>query len=701
MWTKRLAFLLLLWPLALQAQEVKPILGNPHVVRSGGGVTFVDQGRGDRRTIVDGGTVIYYRGTASDADVMVADLGGEGSDWWDGIMLAGWRMEGGENYTNTALADSAGDWAFATLNYPVAVNYDNRTYMGFNGYNDDPYVMYYDHDNDSVVGPFQVSDLGLDPDDDHGQPILFIDSSEYIHVIFGGHASPLRECVSSNPNDISSWENATVVVNPATYPQLIETSDGVMYLFYRRVSVTDWQWDFMKSSDDGQTWTDTTFLFGGYSYPIFSLGINDTINCVIVGDSTAGVDRKNIYYCKFDGTTWENIDKEELGLPITMGGADSILAYNSSNLYCPLAHMDVNSDNRPFIVFPRGRAINSDDDGYTLQVLKNVDNGWEVFAAGETYDDLFECYNNVIEYVDGDTLKIYTVNANGSLFAGDFQVKRSVNAAENWSELSVVTNAGFINNIRPVQNANNSLKVVFSDYGVGDNEFSNVIQGYGSGGLLGSDYTRNNPTVQDEYLDSFYLAVHPEVTFPSGKYGNAMYLEDDIDQDPNTYINDDDGLTFASGGVDSAFAISFWIKMSNTSTTQFILSKRYPASTAEYTIDVTSNTIRFYLLKQDATAYIGRTAPFSTTDTWVHFHANYDGSEASSGIDIFIDNVASDDADLEIGTYEGMANTASDIFVGSYKGDTYSVNTGYLDDLFFWNDTLSNNQRLKVMNGDF
>jgi len=68
--------------------------------------------------------------------------------------------------------------------------------------------------------------------DNHARPILTIDHQGYLHVVLGGHNSPVTWCQSTHPNDSSKWADPQPI-GEGTYPVLLCSHEDTLYLTLR------------------------------------------------------------------------------------------------------------------------------------------------------------------------------------------------------------------------------------------------------------------------------------------------------------------------------------------------------------------------------------------------------------------------------------------------------------------------------------
>jgi len=105
---------------------------------------------------------------------------------------------------DTAFINTLSD--FCVTFFGVAGHYFNgKTYLVFQSVsNDNPYIICYTHATNTWSTTVLIASNPLGPHDEHGEPTLLIDSTGYIHVMFGSHGTAIYYSKSTNPEDISS-----------------------------------------------------------------------------------------------------------------------------------------------------------------------------------------------------------------------------------------------------------------------------------------------------------------------------------------------------------------------------------------------------------------------------------------------------------------------------------------------------------------
>ncbi len=153
----------------------------------------------------------------------------------------------------------------------------NRTFIAYQGYLMDPYVMAYDHQTARWIGPQRVGGNTLGQNT-HGAPSLVIDAAGHLVVFYGGHLGALSHARSKRPGDIGTWvdlgpvrvgsEETTI---SATYPQAGLDAKGAIRLSYRRDGAVpsrgDWE-SVVSTPAAGAVfgWTEPEILIDGSVY---------------------------------------------------------------------------------------------------------------------------------------------------------------------------------------------------------------------------------------------------------------------------------------------------------------------------------------------------------------------------------------------------------------------------------------------------
>lgn len=91
--------------------------------------------------------------------------------------------------------------------------------------------------------------------DHHFAPVLWIDRTRHIHVLYHCHIylNESRHLVSRLPLDISGWQDAPCAAPSISYPAILNLPDGKLLLYYRALGHMGY-WTWQISGDGGFTW---------------------------------------------------------------------------------------------------------------------------------------------------------------------------------------------------------------------------------------------------------------------------------------------------------------------------------------------------------------------------------------------------------------------------------------------------------------
>jgi hypothetical protein len=279
----------------------------------------------------------------------------------------------------------------APIQHPAGEYYRGVTYVAYQGWLEDPYVVAYDHEEGQWLGPFKAGEsvLGKDPNtkiDNHGKPAMIIDDAGYIHLVFGGHGglpsygkNPLgnthfgrmKHVASKNPLDISSWEELDNIPPFGTYNQFVKMYNSDLYLFYRHGAHRS-NWVYQKSTDNGRSFDPpvsilktkrcTGILAQDAWYTWFLKGDADEIIAVynyhLCKDGAVhDGERHNGYYMVMDTKdhVWRNVKGEKLTVPVTKEHADKMtLVVDSGDLWTVRGTAALDSAGHPHVTFTIG-----------------------------------------------------------------------------------------------------------------------------------------------------------------------------------------------------------------------------------------------------------------------------------------------------------------------------------------------------------
>ncbi len=589
-------------------------------------------------------------------------------------------------------------------NLPSSIYREGVTYVAYAGYGSyKPNIMTYTHATGVWSDPVEVAASG---NDDHGSPAILIDDLGYIHMFFGCHATDLLYSKSDNPLDISAWTAQTPPSDDATYPNVLQLDNGTIYLFYR--TDTGANYVYRTSIDRGANWSAETVVFsnGGAHYGMY-LGYrkgngnkihafgHDTLNVV---DSSA-IYRYSEYYFYFDGTNWKNSTDGTLTLPLSLTDAEdmtSIRVYDSGDNITGFPVLDLDDDDNPSFIFVEGEEDLSVN--ITYKYAKKTGATWSIVEITNTNDIL---QRSILINKSATELEAYLTRGGSGTgapynYGGFIEKWESSDSGATWTKSTLVTNKSLWAFLQYVENAHVNLRFVFAEVSANLNGNPYLIGtevkicAYGDSGFLG----KLGATLYDSSQNKLRGTIPTSPTLIDGKYGKGYSFPGGT-----TYqylkVADNAKFTFGNAGTDVPFSISFWLKSDSTAGTQFIISKEN--AQYEWRVDIATNVIRLLLFKSDVSAFIYATAPHTDTTNWNFYCMTYDGSKNESGIKIYINTTESQTVQTHSGTYQGMSNTAMDVFIGNNKGSVYELN-GDLDEMRIWNKVLSLAEMTKIMN---
>jgi len=139
----------------------------------------------------------------------------------------------------------------------------------------------------------------------------------------------------------------------------------------------------------------------------------------------------------------------------------------------------------------------------------------------------------------------------------------------------------------------------------------------------------------------------------------------------NDYIAvpDASSLTFGFYNYDDAFSVAAWVKMDDAGDFVVLSKDNGSAESHEYAFSCISGQLQFTLVDALDWGIIGRRYTTSLTSyegQWIHVAATYSGNEAESGIDIYVNGAAVDDASTSSGDYVAMDDKAVDLHIGRH-----------------------------------
>jgi hypothetical protein len=99
--------------------------------------------------------------------------------------------------------------------------------------------------------------LGPANSDHHHGPVIWADTRDYLHVLYGCHSSPGTHLVSRKPASIGSslddWEVGPQIAPSISYPTFYRVTGNKELVYYRTKGHIS-SWTYRISDDRGKTW---------------------------------------------------------------------------------------------------------------------------------------------------------------------------------------------------------------------------------------------------------------------------------------------------------------------------------------------------------------------------------------------------------------------------------------------------------------
>jgi hypothetical protein len=402
------------------------------------------------------------------------------------VVALGMSLEGAHAFVTSGMPYGEGQ----PLGGSSAYYYNGRTYVTWQGPDLDPYVAYYDSATKTWTGPVRVGDNPL-TNDDHGPPVILVDNSGYIHVMYGSHGTALKYVKSTNPEDISAWAamlDPVSATRGATYINLVLDSSGNILLIYRsaKLGYGGAVEDIIKSTDGGATWSapqDMIDVYAGgvgIAYVLWGLQYEASSNKIHLawvrdyGTSTSS-QRKNLYYAYLNLTdnNMYSISGTNLGTTINQTEADAnCKVVDSGNTLTNLPIVRIDSTGKPYIIYIASTNPSSPW-GWKYNFTRWTGAAWSAPVTITTTDDYTNCNEFFVN--SSTNIEAYLVGSGNPGRGGDIE-KWSWDGS-TWSKVATIlreTDVGGTYGLNmPVRVANGGpLKIVFNQVNVGVNEYT-------------------------------------------------------------------------------------------------------------------------------------------------------------------------------------------------------------------------------------
>lgn len=379
------------------------------------------------------------------------------------------------------------------VNYPQSVYYNQRTYITRQGPERDPFIAFYDHENESFSGWTRVGNNSIlhAGADSHGVPCMFIDNESYLHVFYGAHNSIIYHTKSDYPESISGWTAQTDVdfgAGGSTYPHLFyDATNDILHCYVRLTGgggAGTYPLHYRNSTDKGLTWSSGQNIVEADSYfPYTGVAEMDPTNTSLhIGwnrYTAANTSRQDVYYIEFNFTTGivYNVTGASLGETVSYSELESCIVYNSglANVWGPNIHLD--STTNPYLTW-----ICGDHAGETT--------GKAMFAywTGASWSSV-DNVTDTLSWVGGSDFIVHdstniTAYFSESVFASRNMTKYTWNGVA-WTRIEAIMQGGSTRyqgyNIVPLDH-DNEIQIVWTEYVPSDTNIKMYV--YGSEGLI-------------------------------------------------------------------------------------------------------------------------------------------------------------------------------------------------------------------------
>ena len=146
---------------------------------------------------------------------------------------------------------------------PQSVFLNDRLYIVYNGDTEPsksgkeksyPMLITYDPKERSFSKPVRLSQKKSS--DHHYCPIIWADTNDHLHVLFGCHITPGTHLISKQVVDGSpkvGWQEGPQIAPKLSYPTVFRIDGGKQVIYYRTGGHTS-SWTYRISEDQGKTW---------------------------------------------------------------------------------------------------------------------------------------------------------------------------------------------------------------------------------------------------------------------------------------------------------------------------------------------------------------------------------------------------------------------------------------------------------------
>lgn len=229
---------------------------------------------------------------------------------------------------------------------------EGKVFGFYQGTNLRPYAFTYDPITGATTGPVSIGGSGL-TGDSHGAPTMIIDDSGYIRVFWGCHTSYCYFKRSTNPYDISSWEDQQQISTYVTYPNVFKMGSN-WYVFHRTQSSYPLGWGYNRTPDFSTIYGTSEVIKSSSSSDAYyaTMGQAPNGNIAMMWCVWDGAIYKNLYYAyTSDMATWRKADGTAYeSTPINTAAAECVYTSDPNNLRTQTGDIQFDSNNYPHLL---------------------------------------------------------------------------------------------------------------------------------------------------------------------------------------------------------------------------------------------------------------------------------------------------------------------------------------------------------------
>jgi len=350
---------------------------------------------------------------------------------------------------------------------PQSVYLDNKVHVVFNAGGQigtqpkaptKPMAITYD----PVTREFsEVVTLGPGSKDHHYGPVIWVDTNDYLHVLFGCHRTPGTHLISKQParigTTLDSWDAGAQIAPGISYPTFYRIYDNKELIYYRTDGHTS-SWTYRISDDNGMSWagpernvTDMDakgrFEWSSYHTVLPSQDRKSLHVAFITYDDNKSDDPKryynprydravsnewkyNLYYIKIDLRTHEvtNFDGEQMSAPVDIDQADAKCRIWDTKWrgagVPPTITLDANG-NPAFLHVLSAETL----EDHHYYYVRRAGGRWKQTPITRSSHQWNSCH--LARYEDG-TLHAYLIVGDGYLDTGGYMDRYGGGAVEEW-----------------------------------------------------------------------------------------------------------------------------------------------------------------------------------------------------------------------------------------------------------------------------